>query len=87
LVFVLLLFVPFLTESAPEPDSSAVPPLLGYGAPSAAAERASDPTSHQADEQKWKEAGQIPQVAQVIESAAAGIDKAAADFETALASP
>jgi hypothetical protein len=38
------------------------------------------------DEKKWKEAeAQIPQVAQVIESVAGGIDKAAADLETALA--
>jgi hypothetical protein len=37
------------------------------------------------DEKKWKEAeAQIPQVAQTIENVAAGIDKAAADFETAL---
>ena len=34
------------------------------------------------DEKKWREAeGQVPQVAQVIENVAAGIDKAAADFE------
>jgi hypothetical protein len=38
------------------------------------------------DEQKWNEAGaQIPQVAQAIENAAAGINKAAQDFEQGLA--
>jgi hypothetical protein len=38
------------------------------------------------DEKKWKEAeAQIPGVALVIDNVAAGIDKAAADFETALA--
>jgi hypothetical protein len=37
------------------------------------------------DEKKWKQAeAQIPQVAQIIENVAAGIDKAAADFEAAL---
>ncbi len=34
------------------------------------------------DEQKWREAeAQVPQVAEVIERAAAGIQKAAEDFE------
>jgi hypothetical protein len=34
------------------------------------------------DEKKWKEAeGQVPQVAQVIQAAAAGIDKAAEELE------
>jgi hypothetical protein len=34
------------------------------------------------DQKKWKEAdAQIPQVAQVIENVAAGINKAAADLE------
>jgi N-acetylated-alpha-linked acidic dipeptidase len=38
------------------------------------------------DEKKWKEAeGQIPQVAQVIENVAAGIDQAAADLAKAIA--
>jgi hypothetical protein len=38
------------------------------------------------DEKKWAEAeGQVPQVSQVIETVAAGIDKAAEDFENALA--
>jgi hypothetical protein len=38
------------------------------------------------DEKKWTEAeAQVPQVAQAIESAAAGINKAAEDFEQALA--
>jgi hypothetical protein len=38
------------------------------------------------DEQKWSEAeAQIPQVAQAIENAAAGINKAAQDFEQGLA--
>ena len=37
------------------------------------------------DEKRWREAeAQVPQVAQVIENVAAGIDKAAADFEGAL---
>ena len=37
------------------------------------------------DEKKWTEAeGQVPQVAHVIENVAAGIEKAAQDFETAL---
>jgi hypothetical protein len=36
------------------------------------------------DEKKWKEAdAQIPQVAQAIENAAAGINKAAEDLENA----
>jgi hypothetical protein len=36
------------------------------------------------DEKKWKEAdGQIPQVSQIIENVAAGIDKAAEDLESA----
>jgi N-acetylated-alpha-linked acidic dipeptidase len=38
------------------------------------------------DEKKWKEAeAQVPQVSQVIENAAAGIDKAAGDLENAVA--
>src|ERR1700684_1015922 len=38
------------------------------------------------DQKKWKEAdAQIPQVAQVIESVAAGINKAAQDLEAATA--
>jgi hypothetical protein len=38
------------------------------------------------DQKKWREAeGQVPQVSQVIEAAAAGIDQAAADFERAMA--
>lgn len=52
----------------------------GYGAKPIAAVR------EYMDAKKWKEAdAQIPQVAQVIESAAAGIGKAAADLETAAA--
>jgi N-acetylated-alpha-linked acidic dipeptidase len=52
----------------------------GYGAKTVAA------VHEYMDEKKWKEAeAQIPQVAQIIENVAAGIDKAAADFETALA--
>jgi N-acetylated-alpha-linked acidic dipeptidase len=52
----------------------------GYGAKPIAAVR------EYMDEKKWKEAEeQIPQVAQVIESAAGGIDKAAADLESAVA--
>ncbi len=52
----------------------------GYGAKTVAAVR------EYMDEKKWKEAeAQIPQVAQVIDDVAGGIDKAAADFETALA--
>ncbi len=52
----------------------------GYGAKPVAAIR------EYMDANKWKEAdGQVPQVAQVIETAAAGMDKAAADFEAALA--
>ena len=48
----------------------------GYGAKPIAAVR------EYMDEKKWREAeGQVPQVAQVIENVAAGIDKAAADFE------
>jgi N-acetylated-alpha-linked acidic dipeptidase len=51
----------------------------GYGAKPVAAVR------EYMDEKKWKEAeGQVPQVAQVIENVAAGIDKAAQDFEAAL---
>ena len=51
----------------------------GYGAKPIAAVR------EYMDEKKWKEAdAQIPQVSQVIENAAAGIDKAAADLESAL---
>jgi hypothetical protein len=38
------------------------------------------------DEKKWAEAeGQVPQVSQVIETVAGGINKAAEDFENALA--
>ena len=52
----------------------------GYGAKPIAAVR------EYMDEKKWKEAdGQIPQVAQVIETAAAGIGKAADDLESAIA--
>jgi N-acetylated-alpha-linked acidic dipeptidase len=37
------------------------------------------------DEKRWREAeGQVPQVAQVVEAAAAGINKAAEDFENEL---
>jgi N-acetylated-alpha-linked acidic dipeptidase len=51
----------------------------GYGAKPIAAVR------EYMDEKKWKEAdAQIPQVAQVIETAAAGINKAAEDLESAL---
>jgi N-acetylated-alpha-linked acidic dipeptidase len=51
----------------------------GYGAKPIAAVR------EYMDEKKWAEAdGQVPQVSQIIESAAAGIDKAAADFEREL---
>ena len=51
----------------------------GYGAKPIAAVR------EYMDQKKWREAeGQAPQVSHVIESAAAGIDKAAADFERAL---
>ena len=51
----------------------------GYGAKPIAAVR------EYMDEKKWKEAeAQVPQVAQVIEQAAAGIDKAARDIETQL---
>jgi N-acetylated-alpha-linked acidic dipeptidase len=51
----------------------------GYGAKTVAA------VHEYMDEKKWKEAeAQIPQVAQIIENVAAGIDKAAVDFETAL---
>src|SRR5271163_3346303 len=53
----------------------------GYGAKTVAA------VHEYMDEKKWKEAeAQIPPVAQVIENVAAGINKAAADFETALPS-
>jgi len=52
----------------------------GYGAKPIAAVR------EYMDEKRWQDAeGQVPQVARVIENAAAGIDKAAADFETELA--
>ena len=52
----------------------------GYGAKPIAAVR------EYMDQKKWREAeGQVPQVSHVIESAAAGIDKAAQDFERALA--
>jgi N-acetylated-alpha-linked acidic dipeptidase len=51
----------------------------GYGAKPIAAVR------EYMDEKKWKDAdAQIPQVAQVIESAAAGMDKAAQDLESVL---
>jgi N-acetylated-alpha-linked acidic dipeptidase len=51
----------------------------GYGAKPIAAVR------EYMDEKRWSEAeGQVPQVAQVIETAAAGIDKAAEDFEKEL---
>jgi N-acetylated-alpha-linked acidic dipeptidase len=52
----------------------------GYGAKPIAAVR------EYMDEKKWAEAeGQVPQVSQVIEAAAGGINKAAEDFERALA--
>jgi N-acetylated-alpha-linked acidic dipeptidase len=52
----------------------------GYGAKPIAAVR------EYMDEKKWKEAeGQVPQVATVIQAAAAGIAKAADDLEAALA--
>ncbi len=52
----------------------------GYGAKPIAAVR------EYMDEKKWREAeAQVPQVAQVIENAAAGIGKAADDLESALA--
>ncbi|MGC1388358.1 MAG: transferrin receptor-like dimerization domain-containing protein [Steroidobacteraceae bacterium] len=52
----------------------------GYGAKPIAAVR------EYMDEQKWREAeSQVPPVAETIESAAAGIKKAAEDFENALA--
>jgi hypothetical protein len=52
----------------------------GYGAKPIAAVR------EYMDEKKWAEAdAQVPQVSEIIESAAAGIDKAAADFERGLA--
>ena len=51
----------------------------GYGAKPIAAVR------EYMDEKRWREAeGQVPQVAQVIESVAAGIDKAASDLQGAL---
>jgi N-acetylated-alpha-linked acidic dipeptidase len=51
----------------------------GYGAKPIAAVR------EYMDEKKWHEAeGQVPQVAQVIENVAAGIDKAAQTFEGAM---
>ena len=51
----------------------------GYGAKPVAAVR------EYMDEKKWKEAeGQIPQVAQVIENVAGGINKAAEDLENAV---
>ena len=50
----------------------------GYGAKPIAAVR------EYMDEKKWKEAeGQVPQVAQVIQTVSAGIDKAADDLEKA----
>ena len=53
----------------------------GYGAKPVAAVR------EYMDEKKWKEAdAQIPTVADVIAQIAAGIDKAAADLEAAVAS-
>ncbi len=52
----------------------------GYGAKPIAAVR------EYMDEKKWNEAqAQVPQVAQAIENAAAGINKAAEDFEQGLA--
>ena len=52
----------------------------GYGAKPIAAVR------EYMDEKKWKEAeGQVPQVAQVIENVAAGIDKCADDLEALIA--
>jgi N-acetylated-alpha-linked acidic dipeptidase len=52
----------------------------GYGAKPIAAVR------EYMDEKKWKEAdAQVPQVAQVIENAAAGINQAAGDLENAVA--
>jgi N-acetylated-alpha-linked acidic dipeptidase len=52
----------------------------GYGAKPIAAVR------EYMDEKKWTEAeGQVPQVSRVIENVAAGIDKAAQDFESGLA--
>jgi N-acetylated-alpha-linked acidic dipeptidase len=51
----------------------------GYGAKPIAAVR------EYMDEKKWKEAeGQVPQVSQIIENVAAGINKAADDLETAM---
>ena len=51
----------------------------GYGAKPIAAVR------EYMDEKKWREAeAQVPQVSQVIESAASGIEKAAADFDREL---
>ena len=51
----------------------------GYGAKPIAAVR------EYMDEKKWREAeAQVPQVSQVIESAASGIEKAAADFDSEL---
>jgi N-acetylated-alpha-linked acidic dipeptidase len=51
----------------------------GYGAKPIAAVR------EYLDEKKWSEAeGQVPQVAHVIENVAAGIDRAAQDFEAAM---
>jgi N-acetylated-alpha-linked acidic dipeptidase len=53
----------------------------GYGAKPIAAVR------EYMDEKKWKEAeGQVPQVAQVIENVAAGIDKCADDLEALIPS-
>jgi len=52
----------------------------GYGAKPIAAVR------EYMDQKKWREAeGQVPQVAQVLEAVAAGINKAAQDLERALA--
>jgi N-acetylated-alpha-linked acidic dipeptidase len=52
----------------------------GYGAKPIAAVR------EYMDEKKWHEAeGQVPQVSHVIEAVAAGVDKAAQDFEVAIA--
>ena len=51
----------------------------GYGAKPIAAVR------EYMDEKRWREAeGQVPQVAQVLENVAAGIDKASSDLEGAL---
>jgi N-acetylated-alpha-linked acidic dipeptidase len=54
----------------------------GYGAKPIAAVR------EYLDEKKWREAeGQVPQVAQVVENVAGGIEKAAQDLDAAVAQP